>query len=127
MLYISKVGERVTTSTKITTMTKLTLLTGLPVSIYKSPLGDSTANGLSSKHSRLLLVGESIEQVPFKVPEGEDYLVAVYRERFDDVIAIPKSILDEGVRPMFGGNFAYSSDSRFTESAPIKIHDRVER
>ena len=58
--------------------------------------------------------------------EDEDYLVSVYRERFDDIIAVPKSLLDSDKHYMFGGNFAYTSDSRFPSKAPIKIFDRVE-
>jgi hypothetical protein len=32
----------------------------------------------------------------------------------------------EKLGPMFGGNFIYSSDSRFPSDAPIRIHDRYE-
>tara|TARA_Y100000389_G_scaffold4207_1_gene4001 strand:+ start:4274 stop:4591 length:318 start_codon:yes stop_codon:yes gene_type:complete len=99
---------------------------GLLVSIYKSPLGDSTNNGLSSKSDSLLLVGIGIENGPFETSDGEDYLVCEYRERYDDFIATPKSLKDSGKWTMFGGNFAYTSDSRFPGKHPIKIHDRVE-
>ena len=105
----------------------MTKLTGLSCSVYKSPLGDSTADGLSSKHTSLLLVGDGIKNVPFEVKDGDDYLVCEYRERFDDYIATPKSVKDSGKWAMFGGNFIYTSDSRFPASAPIKIFDRVER
>lgn len=41
---------------------------------------------------------------------------------------IPYSIAESGKHSMFGGNFAYSSDSRFREfnEYPLPIHDRVE-
>ena len=104
----------------------MTNLFGLPVNVYRTPLGDCTANGLSSRQTNLLLVGESIDRVPFEVKENEDYLVVEHRPRFNDYIATPKSVLDAGVHAMFGGNFAYTSDSRFPADAPIKIMDRVE-
>tara|TARA_R100000697_G_scaffold820_1_gene1778 strand:- start:88 stop:408 length:321 start_codon:yes stop_codon:yes gene_type:complete len=101
---------------------------GLLISVYKSPLGDSTNKGLSSKFDSLLLVGDGIENGVFSPDEfsSEDYLVCEYRERYDDFIAIPKSLKDSGKWTMFGGNFAYTSDSRFPAKYPIKIHDRVE-
>ena len=106
---------------------------GLLISVYKSPLGDSTNKGLSSKFDSLLLVGDGIENGPFETSDekdfafgGKDYLVCEYRERYDDFIATPKSLKDSGKWTMFGGNFAYTSDSRFPGKHPIKIHDRVE-
>ena len=41
---------------------------------------------------------------------------------------IPYSLEKNGKHSMFGGNFAYSSDSRFCEfnEYPLPIHDRVE-
>jgi hypothetical protein len=98
----------------------------LSVSVYLFPLGECTNNGLSAGKKSLPLVGDIIEGAPVTVPEGSDYLVLEYRERFNDYIAVPKSLRDAGKWPMFGGNFAYTSDSRFPASAPIKIFDRVE-
>jgi len=118
----------------------MSTLKGLPVSVYKSSNGDCSNNGLSSKENSLILVGSlsnigafeiligSLSNIgPFEVQEGQDCLVAVYRERFDDIIAVPKSLLDKRSSYMFGGNFAYSSDSRFPSKNPIKIFDRVEK
>jgi hypothetical protein len=48
----------------------------LPVSVYKSPLGDSSNNGLTSKKDDLLLVFENANS-PFKTKENEDYLVLI--------------------------------------------------
>jgi hypothetical protein len=101
-------------------------LKGLPVSIYKFPLGECTNNGLSAGKKSLTLVGPAIERGPITIEDGEDYLVCEYRERYDDYIAVPKSLRDTGKWPMFGGNFAYTSDSRFPSGAPIKIFDRIE-
>lgn len=99
--------------------------------VYRYGTQDTTANGLSSKKDQLMLVdpeGEYTKNAPFNVDDEEDYLVLM-RKSFRGkpyMYAVPKSILDEGVHSMFGGNFIYSSDSRFPEH-PIKIHDRVER
>jgi len=101
-------------------------LKGLLVSIYLFPLGDATNNGLSAGKKTLLLAGDGIKNVPFDTEEDQDYLVCEYRPRFKDYIATPKSLKDSGKRPMFGGNFAYTSDDRFPTEAPIKIFDRVE-
>ena len=106
----------------ITTMQKLS---GLSVSVYLFPLGECTNKGLSAGKQTLVLHGHGIERGPVDI-EDEDYLVSVYRERFDDIIAVPKSLLDSDKHYMFGGNFAYTSDSRFPSKAPIKIFDRVE-
>jgi hypothetical protein len=40
------------------------------------------------------------------------------------VRAIPPAL--EDARPMFGGHFVWSSDSRFPFESPIPVHDRVE-
>lgn len=99
--------------------------------VYRAnALGDTTANGLSSKKDELLLFDPEGEYVSNRSIDqtDEDYLVLM-RKSFRGkpyMYAVPKSILDEGVHSMFGGNFLYSSDSRFPEH-PIKIHDRVER
>ena len=100
--------------------------------VYRYGTQDTTANGLSSKKDQLMLVdpeGEYTKNAPFNVDDEEDYLVLM-RKSFRGkpyMYAVPKSILDEGARSMFGGNFLYSSDSRFPYGGPIKIHDRVER
>lgn len=99
----------------------------LPVSVYRSK-HDSTANGLTSKHDQLLLVFDGVSS-PFNVKDDEDYLVLV-KQKFsfgEHLKAVPKSILYSGVHSMFGGNFIYTSDSRFPSKYPIPVHDRVER
>ena len=102
---------------------------GLSVEIYRNSLGDCTNNGLSSKAKNLVLVGEEIDG-PVTITNDEDCLVLVHLEDYYGVpysVAIPKSIVESGKRSMFGGNFCYTSDSRFPLDNPIKIFDRVER
>jgi len=40
--------------------------------------------------------------------------------------AKPASLLKNNTQSMCGGNFVYTSDSRFPARAPISVHDRVE-
>lgn len=100
----------------------------LPVNVYRSGLSDSTANGLTKYKDSLMFLFDNL-QSPFETKEGEDYLVLVNKKIMGREIsyAVPKSILDEGIHSMFGGNFIYTSDSRFPFDHPIKVHDRVER
>ena len=99
----------------------------LPVNVYRSSMGDSTNNGLTSKKDNLMLVFDGVKS-PFKTKEGEDYLVldTVNVGGKTYTFAVPKSIKDSGKHSMFGGNFIYTSDSRFPFDNPIKVHDRVE-
>lgn len=93
--------------------------------VYKSPLGDSTANGLTSKVTGVELYhGEDLDLS--NVPD--DSLVLVERELWGEPsnYAVPASILKGHKHSMFGGNFIYTSDSRFPEKRPIPVHDRVE-
>lgn len=104
---------------------------GLLVFVYRSDLGDCTAGGVTAKGKSLKLVDQEIK-APFRVEEGEVYLEL---ERFYSqgrilFRAIPmvdghKVYTKEGVT-MFGGNFIYTSDSRFPSDYPIPVHDRFE-
>jgi len=97
-------------------------------------LGDSTNNGLSSKtdHAYLVWNVDPINQdqilEDFYNEKEEDFFVGVERSLFGkySMIAVPYSIYKSGRHSMMGGNFLYTSDSRFPVDAPIAIHDRVE-
>jgi hypothetical protein len=101
---------------------------GMLVYVYRNAeFGGCTNNGLTDKVTKLILVGDGIDG-PFEVKEGEPYLELVrnaYR-----VHAEPRNFGDMSglIGPMFGGNFVYSSDSRFTKVcyAPLPVHDRYE-
>lgn len=106
---------------------------GLIVEVYKSSLGDCTADGMSGKRDTLILT--SIEDTngivtPINAPfEGDEtntvkivpgHLPGYWR-------AIPVKSKKSGmIGPMFGGNFIYCSDSRFPMKQPVAIHDRYE-
>jgi hypothetical protein len=94
--------------------------------VLRSTLGDCTANGLTSREDKILLTSEDGTITgPFETKDGVDYLVL--KRRGDYMYAVPKSVIDEGVHSMFGGNFVHTSDSRFPNQYPIPVHDRVER
>lgn len=103
--------------------------------VFKNPLGDCTADGLSSKNDKLHLVwsadpnGDLIGLTPdqvTKVPDDELVLIVRTIGGTPANYVVPASIAKGNKMPMFGGNFVYSSDSRFPSDAPIKIHDRIE-
>ena len=97
-------------------------------------LGDCTNNGLSSKVTSAYLVWDvdpiNQDQIleDFYNEKGEDFFVIKERFLFGEYsqIAVPYSIYKTGQHSMMGGNFLYTSDSRFPSAAPIAIHDRVE-
>lgn len=88
---------------------------------------DCTLGGISSKYDALILVDET--ELPYASIDGAVCLLKM------DIIwgepvwrAFP---LDAEGKPklhgMMGGNFAYTSDSRFPPRFPICIMDRFER
>lgn len=98
--------------------------------VLKSTLGDCTASGLTSRQDKILLTSEdgTIEG-PFSTENhhNPDADFLVLKKRGNYMYAVPNSILKEGVHSMMGGNFVWTSDSRFPNSYPIPVHDRVER
>ena len=93
--------------------------------------GDTTNGGISSKHTKFILVGDGVDEV-FSVTDDIPAIRLINRLIMgrEFWIAAPldaKFIGESGGYPyMFGGNFLYSSDSRFPSDAPIKIFDRKE-
>lgn len=103
----------------------------LLVSIYTCTANKSEVNLLNG-YRRAYLIGPGVEG-PHTMPE--DLSAATYpvvklvREKINDreyLKVIPVDI--EGTVIQFGGNFVYSSDTRFQEinRYPIPIHDRRE-
>lgn len=100
----------------------------LTAEVYRNPLGDCTNDGISSYQRELYVL--AAQKGPF---EPEDIRQCVYIERRE---VMGKEYID--CKPaycrkrwyMMGGNFLYTSDSRFKEitgiSYPIAIHDRYE-
>lgn len=103
---------------------------GLSVSvIVHKDMSDSSANGISSKNDSLILIGENGEDLdsPFKGDENNTVML-VKRYLSNGIYLHCEPVKKpEGMNgPMFGGNFIYTSDSRFPSKYPIPIHDRFE-
>ena len=103
----------------------------LMVFVYRTGLGDATNGGVSSRVDMLLLAGEGIEG-PFEVDDNEHHLELRKKNvgGEDYLYAVPVGYVEAvgTAGPMFGGNFVYTSDSRFRRVCkyPIPIHDRYE-
>ena len=108
---------------------------GLPIEVYRnSNEYDCTNGGASAKSNRFILVDKAIDG-PFEVEENDIYLVVVRRQLFgEEYLHLEprinnKALTSAGhIGAMFGGNFAYTSDSRFSalSKRPLPIHDRSE-
>ena len=101
---------------------------GLSVNVFvDSNGGDFTLGGVSSDHNNLILLGDRVagvfspsEEIPAvllveRVIYGNTYLSAVPCDSEGEKLAGQYA---------FGGNFIYTSDSRFPSKQPIPIHDR---
>ena len=101
--------------------------------LYNS-LGDCTAGGVSSQGHDFQVFAPWLsfaQVVNHCLEEGTDLnqvLKLVYRENLDYIHAEP--VVMRGKHYMAGGNFIYTSDSRFKELTgiryPVSIHDRTE-
>ena len=108
---------------------------GLLVNVYKTEGCDCTNGGVSSKWN---IKGLCLTNVPGPFNPSEDYPAAqLVKQSFyfgDSVKIIPEEC--EGKQTMMGGNYAATSDSRFSDAiaarlghnfyGAVPIHDRVE-
>ena len=95
------------------------------VFIYKNGNTDCTNKGISSDRDKIILVGEGVEEI-FEVGENEPCLELV--KGVENGKCLHAKPMVEKRWTMFGGNFIYSSDSRFSKlnnGNPIKIFDRI--
>ena len=102
----------------------------LPIYVYNnSLLKGCSNNGISEKHSQLLLIHKKgfIDIDENNLPEN---LVKVVTRQLHDgeYKHIEPYAEPVGIGYMSGGAMAYTSDSRFSEISkyPLSIHDRVE-
>lgn len=112
---------------------------GISVSVYRHGKYDCTNGGISSKFDQLTIVNA---EGPFdpdeKAPAAiliESHGNAVIRPAVFDK-ATGEYVVEPNKWFMFGGNFAYTSDSRFREAVEkvcgrrfygaVPIHDRCE-
>jgi len=93
--------------------------------VLRNSLGDCTNNGLTSKEDNIILhygEGIDVEMIP------DDELILIERTLWGKPsnYAVPAGIYKSGRHSMAGGNWIYTSDSRFPSDAPISVHDRLE-
>lgn len=92
--------------------------------------GDTTNNGVSSRYNHLSLITEN-EMLNY-TGETKNVVVRIDRQLFGKImpVLVPLELYNEyksnKLPIMFGGNFGYTSDSRFNWDYPLPIHDRVE-
>lgn len=104
----------------------------LPVYIFRCSLGDCTNGGISATGDKLYL---ACPDGYVDTPEDDPRLIRlvkrdlpwmdtpyVHAEPTND----PRHHDGVHVGPMAGGNFVYTSDSRFPATYPIPLHDRYE-
>lgn len=101
---------------------------GLDAYVYRHGLGDCTNGGISSTRNRLCILDNDV-----CVHEPEDIRECVYvDDKFmEQGYTCVKPIYHKDKWFMAGGNFLYTSDSRFRDVTgammhPISIHDRCE-
>lgn len=124
---------------------------GLNVNVFRDSLGDCTNGGVSSKVDRLCVVNIDGTAVPSpdcspvileSHGRGIVRLVPAVPAELPDVVRLGVDYYKNGAWArdgrwlMFGGNYAATSDSRFTEAAErllghrwygaVAIHDRYE-
>lgn len=104
----------------------------LPIEVYRRKGADCSNDGISSKFDTLLLVCDEgfVDVDENELPENLVRMVKRYLFG-QDVYSIRPWKDPEGVGWMFGGNFAHTSDSRFSrmfggQYGAIAIHDRQE-
>ena len=106
------------------TLTKLPAGYRMTCNVYR-PDYDCTLGGPTSQHDRVLLFGEGYTPGSSRPDRAAFFL----RERGGAIHAYPADI-PEGEKGFsgwqFGGNFIYTSDSRFPNQYPIPVHDRRE-
>ena len=102
---------------------------GLIVSVLRDEY-DCTNGGISSGVNTLLLVGDDIPKVHSR-PRDSDRILKIVKRNIGGRVYIhaePIHSPEKGFTPWsMGGNFVYSSDSRFREFVndyPIAVHDR---
>lgn len=104
----------------------------LRLSVYRDELEDCTNGGISAEYNQLLVVSDNgfIEIDENKPPENTVKLVK--RNLFGKTMYhLEPLVAPNGLGWMFGGNYAATSDSRFSEMiggmyGAVAIHDRQE-
>lgn len=100
----------------------------LVAEVFRSALGDCTNNGISKDRRRLYILSE--QKGPFEPQDIRDCVYIEWREICGEPYINCKPAYFRKRWYMAGGNFLYTSDSRFRDITkskyPIPIHDRYE-
>ena len=100
----------------------------LTACVYRSTLGDCTNGGISSARRELYILAK--EKGPFEPEDIRECVYIEWRNVCGEQYIDCKPAYFKRHWYMAGGNFLYSSDSRFREITksqyPISIHDRYE-
>ncbi|QHJ74603.1 hypothetical protein VH22019_00039 [Vibrio phage VH2_2019] len=103
-----------------------------PVFVYKSGTADASQNGVTNQYDTLYLVNNKspFDGWCFKFPEDPRLLAFATITKWgnkEEVIPVARPMKDQ--EGQFGGNFVWSTDSRFRRlfsEHPIRVHDRYE-
>jgi hypothetical protein len=101
---------------------------GFILSVYRDASGDDCSmRGISSQHKDIFVIADGLlfaEKGPFTEEEATKLTIPIFEV---GIAGGRYHVKPKGEKrwTMFGGNFAYSCDSR-TPQYPIHIHDRIE-
>lgn len=104
----------------------------ISVDVYKFPLGECTNGGISSKGDITLVVETpdgNLSEGDISGPHSEELVLQKKFVGDREYLYFRPACIPANVWCMAGGNYAYTSDGRFSEKYsqyPIPIHDRVE-
>ena len=108
--------------------TNFDIESGLTAEVYRSGLGDCTNGGISAHRRDLYILGKT--KGPFEPEDIRECVYIEWREVSGSEYIDCKPLYFRRRWYMMGGNFLYTSDSRFREITgskyPIPIHDRYE-
>jgi hypothetical protein len=105
-----------------------TTLKGMICNVYRDASGtDCTLGGITSRHHSVLLTGDNVPEL-FREDDNHP-AVRLHKRNVggrDYFYALPMDATGNGTGTyMFGGNFIYTSDSRFPTNHPLPVHDRA--
>lgn len=98
---------------------------GVLVWVYRKADRKPGTRQISDRHSQFILIGDGLDTTFSTTEEIPPLRLRRGGQSGDHLFAEPLDPPVGGYAYAFGGNFIYSSDSRFPASHPIPIHDFV--
>lgn len=109
---------------------KYNVVSGLMTYVLRNEFGDSTNSGITKERRRIYIVEKGKGNYPIEPRDLRDCVEIEVLEHFGEVNMVAKPIYAPNKRYMNGGNFIYSTDSRYKELTgigyPIPVYDRSE-